>query len=106
MTYISPKPVSLQALARLNNAAASRNGGTLFVRRSSCSSGACLQFVWLNCNNSKDCEGAVLRMYHNLRFSEQPKNDVAEKYEKVAPFSQINNQQLISSSKTHNNSSF
>lgn len=55
MTYISPKPVSLQALRTwLNNAAVSRNGRTVFAQRSSTRAGACLQFVWLNCNNAKD----------------------------------------------------
>lgn len=80
MTYISPKPVSLQALRTwLNNAAASRNGSAVFVQRSFSSSGACLRFVWLKCNNSKDCDGVILRISQNLRFSEQPENDVAER---------------------------
>lgn len=80
MTYISPKSVSLQTLRTwLNNAVASRNGGTVFVQRSFSSSGACLQFAWLNCNNSKDCVGAVLRISQNLRFSEQPENYFAER---------------------------
>lgn len=57
MTYISPKPVSLQALRTwLNNAAAFRNGRTMLIQRSFTRAGACLQFVWLNWNNSNDCD--------------------------------------------------
>lgn len=56
MTYISPKPVSLQALRTwLKNAAVSRNGRTVLAQRSFTRAGACLHFVWLNCNNAKDC---------------------------------------------------
>lgn len=53
MTYISPKPVSLQALRTwLDDAAASGNGRTPLARRSFTRAGAYLQFVRLNCNNS------------------------------------------------------
>lgn len=84
MTYISPKPVSLQALRTwLNNAAASINGGAVFVQRSLSSSGACLQFVWLNCNNSKDCEGVVLQISQSLqRMMLQKGRDHEYEYEK------------------------
>lgn len=53
MTYISPKPVSLQALRTwLDDAAASGNGRTPLARLSFTRAGVCLQFVWLHCNNS------------------------------------------------------
>lgn len=73
-------------------------------------SGACLRFVWPKCNNSKDCDGVVLRISQNLRFSEQSENDIAERKRswvwKVAPLIQINNRRLIPSPKTQDNSSF